>query len=499
MRKGLFFWFSVLLAAGIIAGAVFFFGKVPEKMEMEPVMAIPAIDMDAPRVFLAAGAGQIEPVLPEKLIEEAEESARPVMEALNDLLPVLGLADGSYVLAAWDENEPVFYGVFLLPENLMTDISSGRIPPAWLELSRGLAMGPSERDGVLRLTAGRGRLVLFLRTERGMLLASHSPDGLDRMQEALEGKIDRFEVSLSVERSWPAHLVLFDGKLFAQAASLRGIAAPDSPVSAELAWNSNVENGEIAWRIEGLKEWLPERIKNRMEPRSWSEPVYLPDPLVLAAGISLPEGFEEVVQGEVSIPGWMEDAGIDRESIAELLEGPVIGTIGGQSRVFLFSLPGFLFQLPSRGDKGTRWIDALWSNKWASLAFMPKVVSGFTHGGKMTIPFTMIAAARDDLAIAGVMSDSSLGKPRRIQDVVPMGDGKALMWLYADFPKAAEVLEDLSKINNIADRLGVKGTHDPEEILAMIEELRSMGQITLVMHDIGSGRGSWKGASPVKK
>ncbi len=499
MRKGLFFWFSILLAASVVAGAVFFFGKVPEKIELRPLMAIPAIDMESPRIFLAVGAGQIEPVLPEKLIDETDENVRPVMEALRDLLPVLGLAEDSYLLAAWESNQPVFYGVFLLHESLMTEIQSGKIPQTWLERSSGLAMGPSDKDGILRLTAGKGRLTFFLGVEDGMLFASHSPDGLERMVEALEGRIDRFEVSLSVEKSWPAHLLIFDGKMFAQAASLRGVTAPDKPVSAEFAWNSKGESGEIAWRITGLKEWLPENIKGRLEPGSWQEPVFFPEPVIGAAGITLPEGFEEILNEDVSIPGWMEEAGIDRETIADLLEGPVVATLGGQSRVFLFSLPGFLFQLPSRGDKGINWINALWSNKWTTLAFMPKGVSDFSHGGKMTIPFTLLAAARDDLAIAGVISDSSLGKPRRIQEVVPMGDGKALMWFYADFPKAAETLENLSRINDIADRLGVKGTPDPEEILVMMEELRSMGQVTLVMQDIESGRGSWKGSSQPKK
>ncbi|HCR38526.1 MAG TPA: hypothetical protein DIV80_03495, partial [Synergistaceae bacterium] len=222
MRKGLFFWFSILVAAGVIAGTVFFFGKVPERV-VDTAMAIPAIDMDSPRFFFEAESGQLGPELPEKMAEEADESVRSLVSGLSDLLPLAAIAERSSVLGAWVANEPVFYGSFLLQPQHLKDIQEGRIPGPWLESSSGLTLGPSEREGVLRLTAGSGRVVLFLRGDREFLLASHSLEGLDRMAKALEGSQERFKTDLTVEPSWPAHLALFDGKLISQAASLRGL------------------------------------------------------------------------------------------------------------------------------------------------------------------------------------------------------------------------------------------------------------------------------------
>lgn len=493
MRKGLFFWFSILVAAGVIAGTVFFFGKVPERV-VDTAMAIPAIDMDSPRFFFEAESGQLGPELPEKMAEEADESVRSLVSGLSDLLPLVAIAERSSVLGAWVANEPVFYGSFLLQPQHLKDIQEGRIPGPWLESSSGLTLGPSEREGVLRLTAGRGRVVLFLRGDREFLLASHSLEGLDRMAKALEGSQERFKADLTVEPSWPAHLALFDGKLISQAASLRGLKAPDAPIALELAWNSRQDSGEIAWKAEGLKEWLPEKIREKVTPMAWSGPVHFPEPLIAALGVYVPEGLGGMIEKGLSVPDWMEEAGFDRSSLADLIEGPLLASVGGQSRVLLFSLPGILLQLPSRGAEGIRWIEGLWSNKWARFAFSPQPVPGFTSGGRLSIPFTMIAAANEDMVLAGVISDSTLGRPVPVDQVVPVGKEEAVLWFFADLQKAADALESLSRITDLADRFGVDETPDPEDIARLIREMRSMGQVTLVVHDLGSGMGSWKGA-----
>jgi hypothetical protein len=81
-----------------------------------------------------------------------------------------------------------------------------------------------------------------------------------------------------------------------------------------------------------------------------------------------------------------------------------------------------------------------------------------------------------------------------VDQVVPVGKEEAVLWFFADLQKAADALESLSRITDLADRFGVDETPDPEDIARLIREMRSMGQVTLVVHDLGSGMGSWKGA-----
>jgi hypothetical protein len=495
MRKGLFFWFSIFVAAAIVGGTAYFFGKVPGKIT-DVARTIPVINMDSPRMYILAQKGQIEPGFPEKIAGNVDESARPYLKAVDDLLPLFSFAEESAALVAWESNEILFFGSFMLPPDVAKDIGAGKLPDLWMQHSTGLALGPSSREGFQQLSAGEGQITLTLLAEGNMLLASSSPEGVERMSAVMRGEEKHFEPGLNLETSWPAHVRIFDGGLFSQAASLRGAKAPDTPIDAEIAWKVAGDSGDMAWTISGAREWIPEEVLSSLKPLEWKEQIVLPDPLILAAGLSVPEGLETLDSESYEIPDWMEDAGMDRDSLNELLSGPLLLTVGGQSRVFLFSLPGFLVQLPGRGVSGEKWVESFWNTKWGGFGVSPKPVEGFPHGGMINIPLTVVAAAREELALAGVISSTSLGKTSAPAGSVLPPEGKALLWFYADFPRAADALEQLAKVGGLAGKLGIEGGEDVEEVMEAARELRSLGEVTMIFNDPESGRGSWKGATP---
>lgn len=489
MRKGLYFWFSVLFAAGIIGGAVFFFGKTPEKV-LDVTRAIPAIDAESPHLFVALEAGQIEPGLPGQFVKKTDENAGPVMAVIDDLMPLFSFAKQSAAVIAWQANEVVFYGCFLLTKEMAADLKSGKLPAVWLEQSSGLALTPSETGELLDLSAGGGKVLFKARTEGDLLMVALSPEGINKMSGTFSGESTRIDTVFSVERHWPAHLRFFDGRLLAQAASARGAEVPDAPIGGEVAWNSKEDSGEIEWNIKGLRDWVPENIRTRLSPHDWSEQIHIPDPLIAAAGLSVPGGLDELAGKDLDIPEWVTGSGLDGASLAGLLSGPVMLTVGGQSRVFLFSLPGALLQFPDRGVDGTNWIEGIWGGKWAGFTLTPKPLDGFTTGGFLTIPLSVVAAARDDLAIAGLITISSLGKTIPVKEIAPVRNEKALFWLYADFPKVAEALENIVKLGSLADRFGVESS-TPDEVLSAARELRSLGKVSIVLNDLESGRCGW--------
>lgn len=497
MRRALSFWFSILVTVTVIAGAVYFFGKVPvpEKVRL-PAEAIPSVDPDSPRFYLDTLSGQLGPGYPCEIPEKVDDHARSVILALSDLSPLVDMAERSSVLGAWDANELAFYGSFHLDPAQMKELQEGKVPAPWLEHASGLALGPSEREGILRLTLAKGEVTLFLRADREFLLISHSSEGLEKMEKAMDGSVERFHPLITVEPTWPAHFMAFDGKLIAQAASLRGLAAPDKAITLELAWNSRPGSGEVAWMIEGLDEWLPREAREKIVPMAWDGPAFLPEPLISAFGVSVPEGLGSLVEKELPIPEWMEEAGFDRASLAGLIEGPLVGVIGGQSRLLLFNLPGVILQLPSRGAEGVRWIRGLWDNKWTQFAVSPQPVAGFPEGGKLTLPFTVMAAANDGMAFAGLINESSLGSMTPVDKIIHLGGERSILWFYADLPKAADALESLSRMADLAELFGVDEAPDAQELARLVGQLRSLGQVTLVIHDLGSGRGGWKAAAP---
>ncbi|MGB4209430.1 MAG: hypothetical protein WBJ42_04755, partial [Thermovirgaceae bacterium] len=117
-------------------------------------------------------------------------------------------------------------------------------------------------------------------------------------------------------------------------------------------------------------------------------------------------------------------------------------------------------------------------------------------GGKLTLPFTVMAAANDGMAFTGLINESSLGGMTPVDKIIPLGGERSILWFYADLPKAADALENLSRMAGLAERFGVDEAPDARELARLVGQLRSLGQVTLVIHDLGSGRGGWKSTVP---
>ena len=140
MRRVLSFWFSILVAVGVIVGAVYFFGRVPvpERVPV-PAEAIPSVDPDSPRFYLETLSGQLGPGYPCETPEKVDDHVRYVILALSDLSPLVDMAERSSILGAWDANEPALYGAFLLESSQMKELQEGKVPAPWLERASGLA------------------------------------------------------------------------------------------------------------------------------------------------------------------------------------------------------------------------------------------------------------------------------------------------------------------------------------------------------------------------
>ncbi len=100
MRRVLSFWFSIFVAVGVIAGAVYFFGRVPvpERVPV-PAVAIPSVDPDSPRFYLETLSGQLGPGYPYETPEKVDDHVRSVILALSDLSPLVDMAERSSVIS----------------------------------------------------------------------------------------------------------------------------------------------------------------------------------------------------------------------------------------------------------------------------------------------------------------------------------------------------------------------------------------------------------------
>lgn len=153
----------------------------------------------------------------------------------------------------------------------------------------------------------------------------------------------------------------------------------------------------------------------------------------------------------------------------------------------LLSLPGILVQLPERGDKGVEAVNELWDSFWLD----PRPIEGFAAGGAVAFPFTLIGAADERLVLLGAIDLNTLIKNKSVTEIIGY-DKPSLGWLYVDFPKAAEALEDLQKINSLSTKVGVTNTPVLEKIEQTISRLKQLGRLKMVFYDLKSGEARWE-------
>jgi hypothetical protein len=164
----------------------------------------------------------------------------------------------------------------------------------------------------------------------------------------------------------------------------------------------------------------------------------------------------------------------------------------------MMNLPGFLVEMPDRGAPGMELVEGIWDRHWMRLSLTPKPLEGFKAGGSLSVPLTVVGAASEDLAVLGAMDEAGLKKRVSLREVIDLPE-KALGWMYVDFPKAADALENMARVGSLAQRVGLSGGDDLEDIATAAEELRRLGKLMIVIEDYKNGRISWEQVPQVEE
>jgi hypothetical protein len=334
---------------------------------------------------------------------------------------------------------------------------------------------------------------MYLETADRLVLVSLQEGGIAKMRNALEDPGARLDVRWTVETGWPGHLYLHDGGVLAASAAMQGRNVGDDPVRLEAAWRKTGDDGLLAWTVSGIEGWIPDIIQESLAGYGWQEEFFIPDPLIAAAGFNLPAEFSTMPEIKSELLQVSEALGVEIQLLGKILEGPLFLAFGGQSRFLVVNLPGFLVEIPGRGAAGEKFIEGLWNRHWMRLSLTPKPLPGLETGGTLAVPLTVVGAASEELALLGAMEESGLKKRVPIRDVVDLPES-ALAWMYLDFPRAADSLENIARAGSLAQRVGLSGGEDLEDIALAAEELRKFGRILMVMEDYRKGRIRWEQA-----
>jgi hypothetical protein len=499
MRKNLFFWLTVIVVATVITGGFLYFGRKPVTETVTE--ALPLVSEGVPHALLTAQGNQIKNRLPETLAEEASPRAKPYVHLMERMiLPLAGLSEETALLATWAEqgNRADLYGAFLFSRENVSMLSSGKIPEEWKDVLPEVSVKKAGEKGRYRLVTAAGAPPMHLETVDRLVLLSLYESGLERMHEALKNPEMRSKIFWTLEGDWPGHMYLHDGGSLAASAAMQGRNVGNDPVKMEMAWRQETGEGLLAWTVSGLEGWIPDTIRNNLAGYGWSEKLFVPDPLIAATGFNLPSGFSAAREISSELPEAAEALGVRTELLEKVLEGPLIVTIGGQSRFLMMNLPGFLVEMPDRGAPGMELVEGIWDRHWMRLSLTPKPLEGFKAGGSLSVPLTVVGAASEDLAVLGAMDEAGLKKRVPLREVIDLPE-KALGWMYVDFPKAADALENMARVGSLAQRVGLSGGDDLEDIATAAEELRRLGKLMIVIEDYKNGRISWEQVPQVEE
>lgn len=488
MRKGLFFWSAFGLCFAIIALVIFLVGKEPEQRSITE--SIPVPEASSPYVYLEGDGASFKFDFPEELLEESGQ-ARPFLLAVQGVSPILSFSKDSACLVAWDKNEPHLYASALFSVSVTENLKKAELPAEWKNLEERLTLSKDENNITL-LTWKNGIPSLYMDVDGGLSLLSTSKEGLQLMKDVLHKTKENLDMEWKVSSDWKNHFRFYDGGLLSQLLSLDGVKVSLVPFIFNASWYKNDEKGELSWKTSGIDGVIPATLYEKLMPIQWNQRIIAPEPLLLAAGINIPDIRETEMASEL-VKEMPEEFPFSAEELLTLLHGPVCLTVAGNSKVIFFSLPGFVLQLPDRGTAGVKLVNEFWSQEWRMLVPSIESLEGFHTGGTASVPFTILGAARDDLAVLGIIQKSDIKVEKKINNAIPSlkNSGGAFAWGYAHGERLADALDVVARASAMADKLGSDVGINADELTKAAEELRQVGEISLMMPTIDEGSLKW--------
>ena len=498
MRKGLVFWGAFLSGFALLALALIFMGREPEIRRLSA--AIPPPPDFAPSLYMEGEGKSLSFSLPPIPAEEKLE-IRPFLKSLESLSPVLQSAREAAVLVFREEKGLQLFLTAKYPRDILKSLAGGKIPPLWKDRSPSLTL--ERQEGSFFLLKGPfSPFPLTLSVDGGIVFIASSAENDLAMRNLLEKKSGGMNISWGVEDAWPNHFLLRDGGLVSRIAVSQGL--PVNPVELECtgAWREDEKGGKMKWRIAGLDALIPSRILQTLRPVSWEDRFVVPDPFLAGFGGNIPEGAARRI-GTAELKGWTGKIGIE-DRMEHLLSGPLMASLGGSSKLFVFSLPGLFLQLPDRGEEGMSFVSSFWNQEWGLLVPSVERLEGFSQGGTASIPFSIVGAARPDMVWMGILDGESLRPDRlkKLTEYIPAlkDPAGALFWMYLDTPRFGAALQNIARVGKSVESFGRTVGMDLREMTDAAAELSRLGKVFAVVFTPETGMIEWENLpSPNKR
>lgn len=485
MRKGLLFWSAIFISILFAGLVLYYIGHIPDERDLS--RAIPQPSGNIPFVFISASGGNFDLTGSRRFINDLSQRGGPAFKKLLSIAPLASRSERTDLLITLEGGVPNVFASVKLPFRELEKITSGTVPDNWDYISNVVMM--EQESDYLELTPSIFREPLLMKRDGGLLLVSTNVESLKRME--LTVKQENLSINTDfgrLGRKYEDLLWFEDGGLTSQILFLYGIPSRSGSVSFYAGWEQNNNDGILEWDISGLETILSESTRKALKPLKWDQRVIFPEPVLFAAGVNFPD-----MKGLISEDSLSQfESDLPLEKIKDIVDGPVVFTVSGSSKLLLFSLPGLGIQFPERGEAGRDLIRSFWTKRWSTFTPALKPVKGYDTGGAISVPMTLSGVANEEIAFIGFLGSRSLNNVKELGTFKePDLSERALLWFIIDGPRLSNALEKVSQAGSLAEHFGTDLGKRSEDLENLAARLKNMSRISFTMNDIGHGYIRW--------
>lgn len=431
---GLFIYFNFLGTSGLLS-------VLPVPSESRPYViidtknnnypqALSALLTDGPYAFLRRGTSR------------------------NCLLTITEDAIDCAVLISEEDNDTieVFAAIKLLPSEMRL-LGNGEVPNSWKNILKSprIESGQEKNSWVLHVEDVESPL--YYKAERNRIIIAADSTAYKRLLAIRDGSEKGLgRKKWKEEKEWPGHMEICDGGL------LFSKGEQQTPLKLQVSWRRLVANkttdktGEAKLSIEGLDKRLSSSIMRDLKAKTWeTSNCIIPEPLLMSVGVNIPS-----LQGTPD--DWLFPLGtignighsmeLSDKKISEILSGKTILSLGGQNKILWFTLPGLMVEFTGENALMKELVTAFWSKLFFGAE--PAGIKGFEYGGTTNMPFSVIGAGRDNMAILGLIDPESIKHPNKLGFFLEDNE-KAIGWMIADLPRIGAALSEMTKMSSLMD------------------------------------------------
>lgn len=500
---------AVCAIVAAVCAAVFFSPDgdgQPEPDDGSLLKLLPAPDADLPFVVIEARARAFPSDFAGLFLRGGEAMPGEASPAAS-MLPVVGAAREAALIATMRDSGVNVICAFSLTDDEVSSLASLSVPKRWARLIpyASIKSADVEGDRAYRLSSMDAADHIYIEMDKDARIAFAA----DSLSDLAAMRLVRSGDAPSAAREW-RH---FDGWECRALVSDGGIIAPlispahdhgdgtNCTVALEVRMRRTMDgrekrtlldrtmSGRAEWNITGLEHALGHEFVNSLAARKWGGmELFIPDPLIAAAGIDLPDpgrDASDLPSPLHAISMQLERLGLRPSDVRKAMTGPTIASLGGRTQVLWFDLPGLAVDLHERGGAAGALVERSWSTFFG---VSPKPAPGFAHGGAVDVPFTMTAAATDDRAVIGLTAPD-VETNTEITELLAE-EGKCVAWAFVDIPKLGDALAEMPTFNEI-----MSGGGDLPMEEAAVERIHEtaarLGQVFAVFETPTSGRAAW--------